>query len=184
MISSSPTSALEEGAICLDGAWSYKSGVPTIPLADLESTARLAAALAASAERSDVFLLDGPLGAGKTTLARLLVEHLGGDAERVASPTFTLMNRYDAGVDIIHIDAYRLKGPSELAALGFFEFAPACISIIEWAERVEGALPVDDCWRIRLEHASGGGRTATVTASPKRMESFAIAGRRLKVPDL
>jgi tRNA threonylcarbamoyl adenosine modification protein YjeE len=140
----------------------------TVPLPDLTATQRLAATLAAAAERGDVFVLDGPLGAGKTTLARYLVQALGGDSAAVASPTFTLMNRYDADINIVHVDAYRLNGNRQLESLGFFEAVDEAIGIVEWGERVEGELAARDCWRIQLEHDLGGGRIASITP-PSRL---------------
>jgi tRNA threonylcarbamoyl adenosine modification protein YjeE len=148
----------------------------TVPLPDVTATQRLAATLAEAAVRGDVFVLDGPLGAGKTTLARYLVEALGGDPKAVASPTFTLMNRYDGNVEIVHVDAYRLRGNRQLESLGFFEAVDEAIGIVEWGERGKGELARRDCWRIQLEHDVGGGRVASIT-QPAR-----YAGKPLHFP--
>jgi tRNA threonylcarbamoyl adenosine modification protein YjeE len=115
----------------------------------------------------DVVLLDGPLGAGKTTLVRALVEELGGDPALVASPTFTLMNCYQARLPIAHVDAYRLDHPGQLAALGFDELIEEGLGVIEWAERVAEVIPPSRAWRVRLAHAPDG-RVASVAAPPGR----------------
>src|SRR5688572_22301747 len=110
-----------------------------IHLADEAATQRLGRLLAGSLQMGDLIALDGPLGAGKTTLVRALVEELGGDPVEVSSPTFTLLNRYDARLPVVHVDAYRLQGPGALAGLGFDELAEDGIGIVEWADRVQAA---------------------------------------------
>lgn len=136
--------------------------MPAIDLPDEAATRALAAALAPRLRAGDVLRLDGPLGAGKTTLVRALVAALGGDAAQVASPTFTLLHQYDCAPPLVHIDAYRLSGPGDLAGLGFDELAEGAISAIEWSQRVEAALAPWRCWRLELEHL-GGGRRALLT---------------------
>lgn len=93
-------------------------------------------------------LLDGPLGAGKTTLVRAMAEGLGIDPGMVASPTFVVMNQYplpDGGPDggeLVHVDAYRLSGPGDLDSIGWDRIADpafAGIVVVEWPERLEGA---------------------------------------------
>lgn len=133
-----------------------------IHLADDAATQRLGRLLAGSVQVGDVVALDGPLGAGKTTLVRALVAELGGDPAEVASPTFTLLNRYDARLPVVHVDAYRLQGAAGLAGLGFDELAEEGIGIVEWAERVVDALPSMRTWRIVLGHRTDG-REAEIT---------------------
>lgn len=127
-----------------------------IHLADEAATQRLGRLLAGAVQAGDVIALDGPLGAGKTTLVRALVAELGGDPAEVASPTFTLLNRYVARLPVVHVDAYRLQGPGALAGLGFDELAEEGIGVVEWAERVATALPPAQTWRIILAHRSDG----------------------------
>ncbi len=117
----------------------------------------------------DVILLDGALGAGKTTLTRSIVEGMGLGTDAVASPTFVLMHEYDraagastTGPSLIHIDAYRLAGADELDTLGW-DRAQARVrsgdaaAIIEWAERLgdAGRTLTDETHlaRLTLEHA-------------------------------
>ncbi len=152
-------------------AHSITPASPVIILADLAAVARLAQALAAETEPGDVVALDGPLGAGKTTLVRFAVAALGGEAEQVQSPTFTLLHQYHGRVPVVHVDAYRLAGPDALAGLGFDELAENAVAFVEWAERVLPALPADRLWRVALAHADGH-RSAVVTPPPGRTWAF------------
>ena len=128
----------------------------TIHLADEAATSRLGRLLAGAVQVGDVIALDGPLGAGKTTFVRALVAELGGDPAEVASPTFTLLNRYEARMPVVHVDAYRLSGPAALAGLGFDELMEDGLGIVEWAERVVSALPAAYTWRVSLNHRVDG----------------------------
>ncbi len=91
-----------------------------------------------------VLALVGGLGAGKTVLAKGIFRGLGGDPDRVTSPTFILMARHDARLTLYHFDAYRLNGPRELLDIGAEEaFYSNGVSVVEWADIVMGALPPD-----------------------------------------
>ena len=87
--------------------------------------------------------LTGPLGAGKTTLVRAIVDGAGGDPASVASPTFVLVQEHQGRFPITHIDVYRLKTVQEFLDLGVEELFPTSLCLIEWAERVRDHLPVD-----------------------------------------
>ncbi len=89
--------------------------------------------------------LIGPLGAGKTHLVRAIAEGLGiRDSRVVSSPTFVLIQEYSARLPIYHFDAYRLAGPAEFLELGVHEyFDSGGVCLIEWADRVESALPAE-----------------------------------------
>ena len=121
---------------------------------------RLGAALVAG----DVIALVGPLGAGKTHLTKGIAEGAGvADAREVNSPTFVLVNEYAARLPIYHIDAYRLAGEEELAALGFAEMCSGSGAVIvEWADRVPGVLPADQ-------------RHITIHVADAERREFAIA---------
>ena len=130
---------------------------------DLEAVTALAQRLAARLRAGDVVLLEGPMGAGKTTLTRALVAALDGDPDQVSSPTFTLMHHYAARLPVLHIDAWRLADAEELRAIGFDEALEAGgIACIEWPSRVAGLLRPQDCWRIDLDHHDGAGRLVRV----------------------
>ena len=98
----------------------------------------------------DIIYLSGVLGAGKTTLARGILQGLGFTG-CVTSPTFTLMNIYLANVPVYHFDFYRLE-KSELYELGLDDYlGQEGISIIEWADVGSDVLPQDGLWiNIRL----------------------------------
>ena len=93
----------------------------------------------------------GPLGAGKTHLARAIAEGLGiGDSRVVTSPTFVLIQEYKARVPVYHFDAYRLRTEAEFYDLGVHEyFEGSGICLVEWADRVPACLP-DQFLEIRI----------------------------------
>ncbi len=96
----------------------------------------------------DVVCLDGPLGVGKSTLARGLIRALS-SADDIPSPTFTLVETYEAEVgDIWHFDLYRLEIQRDVWELGFEDALESGISIIEWPGKIEGLLPAE---AIRLD---------------------------------
>jgi tRNA threonylcarbamoyladenosine biosynthesis protein TsaE len=92
-----------------------------------------------------VIALVGPLGAGKTHLTRAVTEGLGvRNPNAVTSPTFVLIQEYPSRLPIFHFDAYRLSGPREFLDLGVEEYYEAGgVCLIEWADRVESALPAE-----------------------------------------
>lgn len=124
-----------------------------------EETVELGRRLAAELPRRAVVLLIGNLGAGKTTLAKGIVEGLGAaPAEEVSSPTFTLIHEYGAEGRVYHIDLYRLDTAAEAATLGLDDiFDREAIVLIEWGERFPELLPPDRI-EIRVEAAPGSER--------------------------
>ncbi len=112
-------------------------------LSDLHATEAFAARLAALARPGDALLLSGPLGAGKSALARAFLRALAGDAGlEVPSPSYTLVQSYPlpGGGQAHHFDLYRLDGPADLRELGWEE-ATADIVVVEWPERLGGLTP-------------------------------------------
>lgn len=110
----------------------------------LDSTARLAADIAAVLRAGDIVRLDGDMGAGKTTLVRAIAQARGVHPDAVSSPTYVVMNIYgpEHGPPIAHLDCYRLTSGDELDNLGWDQIADGrSIILMEWAERVEEALP-------------------------------------------
>lgn len=132
-------------------------------LADEDATLAFAARLAGALQRGLVIYLHGDLGAGKTTLVRGMLRGLG-FAGRVKSPTYTLLETYDAGgFALCHFDLYRLNDADEWEAAGFRdELNGENIFLIEWPNQAQGLLPPAD-WDITLTRADLG-RTLTLTA--------------------
>jgi tRNA threonylcarbamoyladenosine biosynthesis protein TsaE len=135
----------------------------TIDLADDAATARLGEAVAAVLRAGEAVCLTGPLGAGKSTLARALVRALTTPDEDVPSPTFTLVQFYEAAdFPLAHFDLYRLASPDEAREIGLDEALDDGAVIIEWPQRLEGDLPPD---RLDIDIAfEGEGRRARLTA--------------------
>lgn len=126
-----------------------------ITLAAERDTLCLGAALAGLAAPGDVIALRGPLGAGKTTLARGLITALAAVDEDVVSPTFTLVQVYDASNGPIwHFDLYRLARPEDVHELGWEEALSGGISLVEWPERLGELLPPA---RLDVVLSMGGG---------------------------
>ncbi len=130
-----------------------------------DETIALGRRLGAMLPRRAAVLLIGHLGAGKTTLAKGIVEGLGAaPAEEVSSPTFTLIHEYGPGV--YHIDLYRLDTEAELATLGLDEiFDRNAVVLIEWGERFPRLMPPQRI-EVRIESQSGDFRTITVSGLP------------------
>jgi tRNA threonylcarbamoyladenosine biosynthesis protein TsaE len=131
----------------------------TLPLPTEADTAELGARLARLARPGDCILLEGPIGAGKSHLARAFIRGRLGRVEEVPSPSFTLVQVYDAGgVEIWHADLYRLTHPDEVWELGLDEAFDRAICLVEWPDRLGRHLP-PKALHLRLV-AQGDGRLA------------------------
>jgi tRNA threonylcarbamoyl adenosine modification protein YjeE len=141
-------------------------------LPDEKATALLGEDIAAALRPGDVLALEGDLGAGKTTLARAVIRALAGDpALEVPSPTFTLVQTYEARLTVAHFDLYRLGSSAELDELGFGEIAADGITLVEWPERAGDRLPPDTV-TIGLTH-QGEGRLARISGPDAALERLA-----------
>ena len=138
--------------------------MPTLTFQTEHDTLTFGRALADIATAGDVITLSGPLGAGKTVLARGFVSQRVGQGIDVASPTFTLVNVYDSvQPPVWHCDFYRLDTPRDVEELGLDDAFSDGITLIEWPECASGYLP-DDRLDITLT-PKGELRTAEITAS-------------------
>jgi tRNA threonylcarbamoyl adenosine modification protein YjeE len=134
-----------------------------LDLPDAEATTALAARMAPHLRPGMAILLDGPVGAGKSHFARALIQALlasDGRHEEVPSPTYTLVQVYDAGgQEIWHADLYRLNDPLEIAELGLDEAFGRAICLVEWPDRLAAGAP-RRALRLSLDYVPGGeGRT-------------------------
>ncbi len=138
-----------------------------IHLADAEATTRLGQTLAPLLQPGDCVLLYGPLGMGKSTLARGLIRALTSPTEDVPSPTFTLVQFYESEPPVAHFDLYRLSDPEEAWEVGLDEALDEGCALIEWPERL-GDDPARflgrDILSITLSE-EGASRLATVSGA-------------------
>ena len=106
----------------------------------LDSTKKVAEAVATNLKPNDFILLSGNLGAGKTTFTRFLIHYLQQKhqhpLEEIVSPTFNIVQYYELGKDlkVAHYDFYRLKKEKEILNIGLFDTAKDFINVIEWPE--------------------------------------------------
>ena len=131
---------------------------------DEAATVAFGAALGRAARAGDVITLSGPLGVGKTALARGFIAALG-HAGEVPSPSFGLVQPYDdLDPPVWHVDLYRIDDPAEMDELGLDSQADAVL-LVEWPERAgEGAWP--DALALSLDFAPQGDRILTAKVPP------------------
>ena len=133
-------------------------------LQDEQATLRLGEQLAAAARIGDVITLSGPLGVGKTALARGFIGALGHQGE-VPSPSFAIVQPYDELVPPVwHVDLYRIEDPSEIDELGL-DAAVDSVLLVEWPERA-GAKAWPQALGLSLDFAQDGERILTAKVPP------------------
>jgi tRNA threonylcarbamoyladenosine biosynthesis protein TsaE len=131
-------------------------------LADLDATLALGARLAAVVRPGDVIALSGPLGAGKTSIARGLLAALGLAGE-APSPSYAIVQPYDppeVRLPVLHVDLYRIEHPEEAEELGLDEARADSLLLVEWPERLGAAAWADALW-LTLETTPDGARALT-----------------------
>jgi len=136
-----------------------------------EETIALGEELARALKPPAVVLLIGELGAGKTTLAKGIIQGLGAArAEDVTSPTFTLIHEFGTAPNVYHVDLYRIEEPRELATLGLEELLEReAIVLVEWGERFPGLWPAERL-EVRLRALDGDEREIRVVYRLKRKD--------------
>lgn len=122
----------------------------------------LAKNLSRNFKGNEVVLLEGELGAGKTVFAKGIAAGLGlKDVHQVCSPSFTLVNIYQARYPIYHIDLYRLNKDSEILDIGWEDYLGQGVIIVEWGEKVTFPL---DVIRVILKIEEGDRRRIRINA--------------------
>lgn len=133
-------------------------------VSNLQQTKEIAIAFAKVLKPSMVVLLNGDLGSGKTTFVKEVVAALG-CKDLVTSPTFTLLNTYNAKFPIYHFDMYRLSSAEEAMNVGFEEYFDKNrldgVCFVEWSENVEGLIKNID-YIIDIEKISADRRLFTI----------------------
>ena len=127
----------------------------TIDLPDLAAMGAFGERVAARLRPGDVVALSGPLGSGKTTLARGIIAALGHRGE-VPSPTFTIVEMYDLAPPLVDAAFYRLDRPQEAEELGLDDYREGAALIAEWPERAGGFTHEPGCLSVALEVADRG----------------------------
>jgi tRNA threonylcarbamoyladenosine biosynthesis protein TsaE len=129
-------------------------------------TEAVAADLAKTLRGGECVALEGDLGAGKTQFVRGLVRGLGGNPRAVSSPTFVLLNVYDAPpirLAVYHLDAYRVLGADDFEAIGFSDLlGQGGVVVVEWPQRVGPLLP-PDAIRVRIVATGPSSRRIEIT---------------------
>lgn len=150
-----------------------------IPSASAQITRRLGAAIGARAEPGDAILLEGGLGAGKTTLVQGIAEGLG-IAHAATSPTFTLIHELRGGrLPLYHVDLYRIETEDQLFDLGIADlFDGDGLLAVEWADRLGSLLP-PAYLRIVIQWADEEQRLLRVEARGERAEELLRAAEAL-----
>ncbi len=135
-----------------------------IEIDNLNALQEFAKSFAKLVKKPMVILLKGDLGAGKTTFVKEIALALG-CKDMVTSPTFTLLNVYDAQFPIYHFDMYRLTSAEEAMSVGFEEYFDKKtldgVCFVEWPENVEGLINDVD-YVITIEKKSDGGRSFVI----------------------
>ncbi len=141
---------------------SIEASTPAIlHCASSEETVAAGERLAARLSPGSVVLLIGPLGAGKTTLAKGIARGLG-VSEEIISPTYTIISEYRGRLPLHHVDLYRIEGNEQIENLGLDDFLwGEGVSLVEWGEKIEGQIDLPHL-RVTMRIAPDGGRDVAV----------------------
>ena len=139
-----------------------------IRIDDLDGLQRFASHFAPQLQADDWILLEGQMGAGKTTFTRALVAALGGNPDLVSSPSYALMNGYQAQLPIWHVDAWRMSGDEDFENLGLDDLGQGALVLVEWPSRVPALAENESAWRIDLGVRSEHEREFILHVPPHR----------------
>lgn len=129
--------------------------IEEILLKDEEATMNLGSCMGRQAQAGDIYLLQGDLGAGKTTLTKGIAQGLGFHGS-VSSPTFTLVHEYPGRLPIYHFDLYRLDEPEQVLEIGWDDYVnSAGVLVVEWAERLGPFRPARNLQITLLREEEG-----------------------------
>jgi len=129
-----------------------------------EETKQCAKRLAQQLKSGDIVLLQGDLGAGKTTFVKGLAQSFRVSPKKVVSPTFVIMNYYKGKLPLYHFDLYRLEDPKAIDTLDFDDyFYGEGISLIEWPERL-GEYRPKEYYLVEIQHKGEHQREITITS--------------------
>ena len=145
----------------------------------VEQTRRVGMRLGALLQPGDMVALVGDLGSGKTTLVQGVASGWG-SLDPVSSPTFVIVNvyRHTDGKRLFHMDAYRLDGPTEAIDLDLEGMLDQGALVVEWAERVQKALPEEGMW-VHLNYIDEVQRDLIFSARGKYYEDLLSRFRKL-----
>ena len=143
-----------------------------------EQTRRVGIRLGSLLASGDVICLIGELGSGKTTLVQGIAAGWG-STDTALSPTFVLVNvyRHPEGGRLFHLDAYRISGPAEAEDLDLISFMDNGPLVVEWAERIQEALPKENLW-VTLNWVDELQRDLVLTAHGIRYQSMITVLRK------
>ena len=132
-----------------------------------DSTREIGREIGSRARKGEVILLTGDLGSGKTTLTQGILHGLGSD-EFARSPTFVLVNEYNARLTLFHMDLYRLDSFEDVEGLGLDDYLFGDgLCVVEWADKAEGYFPVDHL-SVSIEVTGDDLRTLTLSCVDRR----------------
>ncbi len=146
-------------------------------LDDLDATIAFGEALSHILQDATLLLIEGPLGAGKTSLIKGIGKGFGID-EPITSPTFALAHHYlNSKKALVHLDLYRLEDPISANELFFAEEEEAnnlnALMVIEWPSRLN--LKLQEEWHIELQYSSGGGRIIKLQSPEDEAKNFSTS---------
>ena len=140
---------------------------------NLEETLNLGEKLSQKLNTQSIVLLQGPIGAGKTSFVQGIAKGLS-ISEDITSPTFSLSHHYNSGIiPLIHLDLYRLENTSSAKEFFFSEQEEAiqrqAILVIEWPELIESVI--DNYWKVEISYEKNYGRNYQIR-DPKNLLAF------------